>query len=187
MESKRCKKCGSIYPAEEKKCPTCGKKYKKKRSKMWLFPVIAIVLLVVMLATNEYEIQGLIYFVLILWGVVAICRAIGRAIGPALREHTNNVMEDNDPVAARLIGTSENSESKRSLVRTAARGAIGGVLGGPAGFALGVATTKVKTKTTGYTATFIVDYASGRRGTETVDVSSARYEKLIALEEKNKA
>ena len=183
MESKRCKKCGSIYTSEEKKCPTCGKKYKKKRSKMWLFPVIAIVTLIVMLATKEYEMQGLIYLVLILWGVVAICRAIGKAVGLALREH-NNVMEDNDPVVARLIGINENSESKHSLLRAAIRGAIGGILGGPDGFALGVATSIVKANTTGYTATFIVDYVNGRRGTETVDVSSARYEKLIALEER---
>ena len=179
MESKRCEKCGCIYPAEENACPSCGKKYRKKRSKMWLFPMIAIGLLVVMLATKEYDMQGLIYLVLILLGVVAICRAIGKA----LREHSNKVTIDNDPVAARLVNVSEDTESKRGLVRTATRGAIGGLLGGPAGFALGVATTKVKTKTIGCSATFIVDYASGRRGLEIVDVSSARYEKLAALED----
>lgn len=185
MNNRRCGKCGCIYPAEDTKCPACGKKYKKKRSKMWIFPVIAIFTLVIMLVTKEYELEGLIYLVLILWGVVAICRAIGKVAGPALRERDMRIMLDNDPVAARLINTNGNFETKPSFFRAATRGVIGGALAGPAGFALGVATTKAKTKATGCSATFIVDYASGRRGTETVEVGSARYEKLIALEGKS--
>lgn len=159
-------------------CPTCGKKHKKKRSKMWLFPVIAVLLLV-------NGLLGPSALVLILWGVVALWRAIARQ--PAIREYRKTVEEDNTPVAARMVGVSGNSESGRGLLRTATRGAIGGLLGGAPGFAIGVATAKVKTKTTGCSATFIVDYASGRRGAETVEVGSDRYNWLSALEESRRA
>lgn len=188
METKRCKKCGGIYPAEDMRCPNCGSKRRvkngKKRSKLWLWPVSAVMILIVSGVTGKDEMLGLALLAVIIWISALFYRKALKGIFTAAREE---IEIDQNPVAARLLSYNGNSTTKAPVLRTAARGAVGGLLAGPVGMAIGVATTKHKTETTGCSATFLVDYESGRRGTETVDVSSARFEKLIALEEKRRA
>lgn len=77
---------------------------------------------------------------------------------------------DNAPVAAELIWTDEYVRKPGSF----GGAVIGGLMGGPAGVAVGAYLCKKKSM-------FAVRYASGRTGTETVDIKSARFEKLSAL------
>lgn len=186
METKRCKKCGGIYPADDLSCPSCGSKRQvkdgKKRSKMWLYPVLIVGLLILSVITAEVGLLGVAGLIMVIWFIVLFYRKVLKGgFAPVMRE----IEIDRNPVAARLLSYDGNSTTKAGVLRTAARGAVGGLLAGPVGFAVGVATTKRTTKTTGCSATFLVDYESGRQGTETVDVGSARFQTLYGLSERN--
>lgn len=182
METKRCKKCGCIYEATEIRCPTCGKKYREKRSKMWLYPVSALAILIISGVTGGDEMLGLAGLLVIIWIMVLFYRKVLKGnVAPLMQE----LEKDRTPVAAKLLSYDGNSVTKAGTLRTAARGAVGGMLAGPAGFAIGVATAKRNTKTTGCSATFMVEYESGRRGTETVDVESGRFMLLYDLAERD--
>lgn len=181
METKQCRKCGYIHPVEDAYCPMCGEKHKDKISKMWLFPAIAIILLVIMLATKEYEMQGLIYFVVLLGGFVAICRVISRFVRSEVCKYNRWIAEEYVAISAKLIGISVNSEKNRNKLRIAAGASIGGLLAGEAGFIIGGIAARGKEKPPTYSATFMVDYANGRSGVEVVEAGSARYDELIAL------
>lgn len=185
METKRCKKCGGIYPAGDLRCPTCGSKRQvkdgKKRSKLWLWPVSVVVILIISGVTGEDEMVGLALLAVLIWLAVLFTRGVSKLFAPVQQA----AEIERNPVSARLLSYDGNSTTKAGVLRTAARGAVGGLLAGPVGFAVGVATTKHKTKTTGCSATFLVDYESGRQGTETVDVESARFQILYSLSERN--
>lgn len=84
---------------------------------------------------------------------------------------------DKRPVAAVLVATQDRYG--KSVTGTAARTLLGGALFGTFGAAVGMATAQ--SKMTGQKATFSVKYASGRTGTETVDVGSKRFEELAKL------
>lgn len=85
--------------------------------------------------------------------------------------------DDNRAVSAVLISTQDETKTKKS----AGRAIVGGALFGPAGAVVGAATAKEKTKVVGQKAVFSVKYASGRTGTETVEVGSERFEALAKL------
>ena len=89
--------------------------------------------------------------------------------------------DDHRAVSAVLISTLDETRSKKSAVGAAGRAVVGGALLGPVGALAGAATTKSNTKVVGQKATFSVKYASGRTGTETVDVRSKRFNELSAL------
>lgn len=99
-----------------------------------------------------------------------------------LRERRFKEM-DNTPIEATLISTQDKTKTKKSAVAATGRAVVGGVLLGPAGAVIGAATTGSKTKVTGQKATFFVKYKSGRTGTETVDINSARFRELAAIME----
>ena len=88
------------------------------------------------------------------------------------RRHAENakLILDHRPVATELIATDEYVQMPGRL----GCAAIGGLMGGPAGAALGAYLGKKR-------ATFLVRYASGRIGKETVGLNSARYKELYAL------
>lgn len=88
---------------------------------------------------------------------------------------------DNTPVSAMLISTQDRTKTSKSAVSAAGRAMIGGALLGPVGALAGAASTGGKTKVVGQKATFSVKYASGRVGTETVEVGSTRFNELAAL------
>ena len=81
--------------------------------------------------------------------------------------------DDKRAVSAVLIGTAGG----KSAVGTAGRAVVGGALLGPIGAIAGAASGKSKTTR----ATFSVKYASGRTGTETVDIGTKRFNELSAL------
>ena len=88
---------------------------------------------------------------------------------------------DNTPVSAMLISTQDRKKTSKSAVSAAGRAMIGGALLGPVGALAGAASTGGKTKVVGQKATFSVKYASGRVGTETVEVGSTRFNELATL------
>lgn len=92
----------------------------------------------------------------------------------ALRTFWN---EDTQPVSAVLISTQD--VYRKSALGAAGRALLGGAILGEFGAAVGLATTKAKSR--GQKATFAVKYASGRKGTETVDMRSERFKVLSAL------
>lgn len=81
--------------------------------------------------------------------------------------------EDQWPVSAVLIST----EYGQNALKVATRGLIGSAIAGFAGAFTGVSSVPSKPKK----ATFSVKYASGRTGTETVDVGSMRYRQLVSV------
>lgn len=89
--------------------------------------------------------------------------------------------QDNRPVEATLITTSDRTKTTKSAVSAAGRAIVGGVIAGPAGAVLGAATTSGKTSVTEQRATFFVKYESGRTGTETVKVGSDRFNELATV------
>ena len=88
---------------------------------------------------------------------------------------------DHTPVSAVLITTQDRTKTSKSAVGAAGRAVIGGALLGPVGALAGAASTGGKTKVVGQKATFSVKYASGRVGTETVEVGSTRFNELATL------
>ena len=148
MEAKRCKKCGGIYPATDLRCPNCGSKRQvkdgKKRSKLWLWPVSAVVILIISGATGEDEMIGLALLAVVIWIAALFYRkALKGRFAPAMQE----IEVDQTPGAARLLSYNGNSVTKAGVLRTTARVAVGGLLAGPVGMAIGAVTTKHKTKT----------------------------------------
>ena len=94
-------------------------------------------------------------------------------------------MDSMTPVKATIVGTSANytTKTKKGLLSTASRGLVGGALFGPVGGIIGASTAKSKstTKVTSENITFLVEYANGRKATETVKVNSLRYQMLCQL------
>lgn len=100
----------------------------------------------------------------------------------AYRERTKKMEEarkadDKRPVSAVLISTTTH----RSALSTVSRAILGGAILGPVG-AIGGAASGTSKPTH---ATFNVKYASGRTATETVPVTSKRFDELSALLHKN--
>lgn len=85
--------------------------------------------------------------------------------------------KDNNPIAATLMFVEDKYGT--SLSGGLALMAIGGIIGGTFGAAYGA--HKASNTKTGTIATFSVKYESGRKGTETVDVNSERFQKLAKL------
>ena len=91
------------------------------------------------------------------------------------REREAFKKRDNNPVKAKFLCNAEEFEAKFS----AAGGLLGGMLAGPIGaLAFGSALGDKNTK---YQAVFTVEYETGRRGTETVEINSARFCLLTSL------
>lgn len=87
---------------------------------------------------------------------------------------------DNNPISAVLVGIKDVTQ--KGVVDTAARAAVGGALFGVVGAAVGINTAETKVKR--QDAVFSVEYESGRIGTETATVGSARFNQLFALTNK---
>lgn len=90
-------------------------------------------------------------------------------------------IDDTWPIEAILISIHEQSARKKNGASVAGRAIVGGILAGSAGFALGAATAMNKNFSVEDYATFYVKYKSGRSGTETVRVGSARFDELVKL------
>ena len=91
----------------------------------------------------------------------------------AMEEYRYKKVEDRWPVAAELISV----EYGQSAAKVVARGLIGSAIAGFLGACAGVSSVPSKPKK----ATFRVKYASGRTGTETVDVRGPRFRQLRVL------
>ena len=87
-------------------------------------------------------------------------------------------------VSARLVEVKERKYTLSEILKISAKGAVGCLIGGIPGFAVGVATAKQKTKTAEMSAMFIVNYADGHQGTETVDTNSPRFQELMLVVKK---
>lgn len=84
---------------------------------------------------------------------------------------------DQRAVSAVIVSVTE--DHSKSVLGLASRGFIGGLIAGPFGTAVGLLSTKDRVKLK--TVTFAVEYASGRKGTETVKAGSKRYDELMML------
>lgn len=84
---------------------------------------------------------------------------------------------DKTPVSCVLISVQD--KQGKSVMGAAGRALLGGALFGTAGAFLGAVTVGSTTKA--QTAIFSVKYESGRKGTETVQVGSKRFEELAKL------
>ena len=83
------------------------------------------------------------------------------------------IKENNRPVSAVLISV----EYRQSILEGIGRAMVGDMLFGDVGAVIGAASTPSEAKR----ATFSVKYATGRTGTETVDVGSRRFSELAEL------
>ena len=84
---------------------------------------------------------------------------------------------DSIPVSAEFIKT----DTKNKRMGTLGGAAVGTFFGGPVGAVVGAVLGKGMVYSSKQTATFSVEYASGRTAIETVDVNSKRFENLRDL------
>ncbi|MGM9662480.1 MAG: hypothetical protein ACI3WR_05255 [Oscillospiraceae bacterium] len=105
-------------------------------------------------------------------------RAAARERRRAAQAETERAQaDDRRPVKAALLSTRDRYG--KSVAGTAARTLLGGALFGTFGAAMGL--TTARSELVGQKAVFSVKYASGRTGTETVEVGSKRFEELARL------
>ena len=82
--------------------------------------------------------------------------------------------EPKTPMETKLLYTTD--ERAKSTLGTAARALIGAAVAGTFGAAVGIASGREKSVSK--SATFAVTYMNGRKGKETVDVRSKRFDEL---------
>ena len=82
--------------------------------------------------------------------------------------------EPKTPMETKLLYTTD--ERAKSVINTGLRGLIGAAVAGQFGAVVGIASGREKSVSK--SATFAVTYMNGRKGTETVDVRSKRFEEL---------
>lgn len=151
-------KCGKFYVNEGAACPICGHVMTSTEVGAYWADVKA--------RQKERKKENNRYR----WGDKAAVKS-GRE--EMRRREQERKEADKRPVSAVLIGT----DSKKSGASTVGRALVGGALLGPIGAIAGAASGKSKTTK----ATFSVKYASGRTGTETVEIHSKRFKELSAL------
>ena len=146
-----CSGCGQWYLSEGKTCPKCGHTLTMAEADAYAREKVAT-----KRSETKEEKQKRLQRQ---WGTPS--------------EVAARVAADKRAVSAVLISTT----NKRSAVGTIARATVGGAIFGLAGAIGGAASAKSHTTH----ATFSVKYASGRTGTETVEINSKRFKELSAL------
>ena len=84
---------------------------------------------------------------------------------------------DKKPIKATVVTT--KNRTKKSILSATGRGLAGGLIAGPIGAVIGGATAS--SFVAGQEVTFAIEYASGRKGTETVEVGSRRFEEIAKV------
>ena len=159
-----CIKCGKYYPDEKKACPDCGYVMSKAERKEYIKDLRLRVKERERLDRDKRKQPKTPKEIESERRYRELCKGYAK-------ERKAEKAEGKRPVSAVLIST----EMKKS--GTFGRALVGGALFGIAGSIAGAASgTSKATK-----ATFSVKYASGRTGTETVDIGSRRFKELSAL------
>lgn len=98
------------------------------------------------------------------------------------REQEAFKQKDNTPVKAKLILDTVNVESKSSCIGALAGATFFGALTGGIGLLCGaiLGGTAFGSAESKYVALFAVEYATGRRGTEVVEINSSRFNLLTS-------